>query len=202
MVCELCTHGVHIIYGRRGSARKGGREGGHDFGQPPGEAEENLEAWRGRGWPTPCLVVASVCCTLGPLAAFQLPPLPCPALPICISVAWPHRAAAAETPQLQTLASHPISYSNSLHSILIPIPIPNPHFHSTQLTHTSLFINLLLLLLLRRLHLHCLCVCVCLWNHHLLACFALLAYLLSFHCSLEVRVKEQASSQVGGWVGG
>jgi hypothetical protein len=127
-------------------------------------------------------------------------PTSTPALPICISVAWPHRAAAAPTRDYRRshhlIPSHPISYSNSLHSILIPIP--NPHFHSTQLTHTSFFINLLLLFLLRRLHLHCLCVCV---SGTIICLLALLAYLLSFHCSLEVRVKEQASSQVGGWVG-
>lgn len=120
-----CVH-TDCKYGRRGRARKGGRVG-LILGSP---LERRRRTWRlgglEREWPTQVLsnLVASVCCTVGSLAAFQLPPQP----PICISVAWPHRAAAAETPQLQTLASHPISYSNSLHSILILIPISQSPF--------------------------------------------------------------------------
>jgi hypothetical protein len=107
--------------------KEGGREGGLDFGQPPGEAEENLEAWRGRGWPTPCLVVASVCCTLGSLAAFQLPPLPC-----LYVYLWPgpteQQQLPPETTDALIISSHLIPSHIPTACIPFSFPFPIPIF--------------------------------------------------------------------------
>ena len=156
-------------------------------------------------WPTKYSgAVASVCWTVGSLAAFQLPALPCPALPICISLAWPHPAAPTRRERLllNYTRSHLIPPHPTPPHLIFQEPASHSHSHSHSQsplsfhflsTHTA-FINLLLLL-------HCLCVYP---SSNLHACLpaCLLAYLLSFHYSFKVRSRSKHHHKwVGEWRG-